>query len=65
MTGILYLMFVTFPSIYEGVYGWSPGISGLAYLGVGIGFFGGVILGGSLVDKIYVYVSDFRDRSCK
>ncbi|KAG8862990.1 hypothetical protein FRB96_000410 [Tulasnella sp. 330] len=56
--GILYLMFVTFPSIYEGVYGWSPGISGLAYLGPGIGFMIGLVLGGAMVDKIYLRLRD-------
>ncbi|KAG9004704.1 hypothetical protein FRB94_002546 [Tulasnella sp. JGI-2019a] len=56
--GILYLMFVTFPSLYEDFYGWGPGVSGLSYLGVGIGFLIGVILGGVFVDKIYIRLRD-------
>lgn len=35
--GLIMLLFATFPTVYEGVYGWSVGISGLSYLGVGIG----------------------------
>lgn len=35
--GILYLCFVAYPFIFQGIRGWSPGISGLAFVGVGLG----------------------------
>lgn len=40
--GFLYLMFVTFPSLFQGVYGQSPGIAGLNYIAPGLGFFIGL-----------------------
>jgi len=52
--GIMYLMFVTFPTLFSGTYGWGPGVDGLAYLGVGIGFLIGTGIGAKTVDKIYV-----------
>ncbi|KAG9242924.1 major facilitator superfamily domain-containing protein [Calycina marina] len=35
--GILYLCFVAYPLIFQGLRGWSQGISGLAFVGLGIG----------------------------
>jgi MFS family permease len=35
--GLLFLLFATFPTVFGQQYGFSPGISGLAYLGVGVG----------------------------
>ncbi len=35
--GILYLCFVAYPLIYEGLRGWSLGIAGLAFVGIGVG----------------------------
>lgn len=35
--GILYLCFVAYPLIYSGLRGWSPGITGLSFVGIGIG----------------------------
>jgi len=35
--GILYLCFVAYPIIFTDLRGWSPGISGLAFVGIGIG----------------------------
>lgn len=37
MYGILYLCFVAYPIIFSDIRGWSPGITGLAYCGIGIG----------------------------
>lgn len=34
--GMTYLLFATFPSVFEGTYGWSVGDSGLAYLGLAL-----------------------------
>lgn len=35
--GILYLCFVAYPLIYQGLRGWSAGVTGLAFLGIGVG----------------------------
>ncbi|CAD6442365.1 2da8f1e7-d2ce-4e5d-acb0-3d818a9ca3bf [Sclerotinia trifoliorum] len=35
--GVLYLCFVAYPLAYQKYRGWSPGIGGLAYLGIGFG----------------------------
>jgi len=35
--GILYLSFVAYPIVFTGERGWSIGISGLAFIGIGIG----------------------------
>ncbi len=40
--GLLYLLFTTITSVFEGQYNWSPQITGLAYLGIGVGFFVGL-----------------------
>lgn len=49
--GISYLLFATFPSVFTETYGWSVGVSGLAYLGLGIGCTIGLILFSKLSDK--------------
>ncbi|KAJ5585125.1 uncharacterized protein N7459_004925 [Penicillium hispanicum] len=35
--GILYLCFVAYPIVFQDIRGWSLGVSGLAFLGIGIG----------------------------
>lgn len=35
--GILYLCFVAYPIVFTDLRGWSPGISGLAFCGIGLG----------------------------
>ncbi|OZJ05888.1 hypothetical protein BZG36_00885 [Bifiguratus adelaidae] len=35
--GILYLLFEAFPLVFEGVHHLSPGISGLSFIGIGVG----------------------------
>jgi multidrug resistance protein len=42
--GILYLLFVAFPIIFEQQRGWGPGIGGLAFVGIGVGSTIGVAL---------------------
>ncbi|KAF2871479.1 major facilitator superfamily domain-containing protein [Massariosphaeria phaeospora] len=42
--GVLYLCFVSYPIIFSELRGWSPGMTGLAYMGIGIG---GLITAGS------------------
>ncbi|KAI0265179.1 multidrug resistance protein 4 [Gloeopeniophorella convolvens] len=52
--GIYYLMFATFPDLFAGTYHFSPGVAGLAYLGLGFGFILATILGGRYGDKVYL-----------
>ncbi|KAF1840948.1 MFS general substrate transporter [Cucurbitaria berberidis CBS 394.84] len=40
--GLLYLLFTTITPVFIRTYGWSPEITGLAYLGIGIGNFMGI-----------------------
>ncbi|EWZ28243.1 major facilitator superfamily domain-containing protein [Fusarium oxysporum Fo47] len=40
--GLLFLLFTTITQLFIQVYDWSPEICGLAYIGVGIGFFIGI-----------------------
>ena len=37
--GILYLCFVAYPIVFSGIRGWNIGISGLAFVGIGVGSF--------------------------
>ncbi|ETS87248.1 hypothetical protein PFICI_01076 [Pestalotiopsis fici W106-1] len=50
---LIYLLFTTFPSVFETQYGFSVELSGLAYLGLGIGFCIGIIGFGATNDRIY------------
>ncbi|KAJ5727082.1 MFS transporter [Penicillium malachiteum] len=52
MFSLLYLLFTRFPGVFEETYGWGPGISGLAYLGLGIGMIFSIALFGLLSDKL-------------
>ncbi|CAI7584039.1 unnamed protein product [Penicillium glandicola] len=42
--GLLYLFFTTIPTVFTQKYGFSVGLSGLAYLGIGFGFFAGLAI---------------------
>ncbi|KAL4969624.1 MFS transporter [Aspergillus stella-maris] len=37
--GVLYLCFVAYPIAFQTQRGWSPGISGLSFIGIGVGVF--------------------------
>ncbi|KAJ5287196.1 MFS multidrug transporter [Penicillium angulare] len=50
--GLLYLFFTTISNVFKTTYGWSTGISGLAYLGIGFGFLFGVTLNALTNDRI-------------
>lgn len=55
--GTLYMLFAAFPIVYQEERGWSPGIGGLAFLGVAVGMILAVVY--SAVDnKRYAKVSD-------
>lgn len=40
--GLIFILFTTFPSVFEEQYGFRTAVSGLAYLGLGIGFLAGL-----------------------
>lgn len=42
--GLLYLLFTTLPTVFIEGYGWAPELSGLAYLGLAVGFSCGLII---------------------
>lgn len=52
MFGLIYLLFTTFPAVFEETYGFSAGIAGLVYLGLGLGMIVGIVLFGNLSDKL-------------
>ncbi|KAF3038548.1 hypothetical protein E8E11_001759 [Didymella keratinophila] len=35
--GVLYLCFVSYPIVFSELRGWSPGMTGLSYIGIGVG----------------------------
>ncbi|KAI0021337.1 major facilitator superfamily transporter [Xylariomycetidae sp. FL0641] len=49
---ILYLFFSTFTFLFQDVYGFSEGIVGLSYIGMGIGMITGMVLYGTTSDRI-------------
>ncbi|KAH0838843.1 MFS polyamine transporter [Lanmaoa asiatica] len=58
--GLLYLFLTTIPSIFEGVYQQSVGISGLHYIALGFGLTGASQLNARTLDKVYVYLKNKR-----
>jgi multidrug resistance protein len=50
--GVLYLLFNTIPMVFQGQYGWSLGVTGLAYIPLGFGYLVGM--------GIFSYLSDKR-----
>lgn len=42
--GVMYLLFTTFPSVFEGQYGFNTSISGLVYLGLGVALVASMLL---------------------
>jgi hypothetical protein len=46
-------MFATFSALFPSIYGFSIGITGLCYLGLGLGFFTLSIFGATVSKKIY------------
>lgn len=52
--GYLYLMFTTFPRVFQNQYGFSNGSVGLTYLGAGLGAFFGLAFCGAVSDRIVV-----------
>lgn len=50
--GYLYLLFTTFPRVFENQYDFSKGSAGLAYLGVGVGSILGIVVCGAISDRL-------------
>ncbi|KAJ3783432.1 multidrug resistance protein 4 [Lentinula aff. detonsa] len=57
MYGIYYLMFTTFPELFNVIYGFDTGTGGLVYLGLGIGFLIATMFGAKTADQIYHHLS--------
>ncbi|KAI0750934.1 multidrug resistance protein 4 [Daedaleopsis nitida] len=58
MYGIYYLMFAVFPEVFSGIYGFSVGTGGLAYIGLGVGFFSATLFGAYFADGVYARLVD-------
>ncbi|KAI0053811.1 multidrug resistance protein 4 [Auriscalpium vulgare] len=56
--GTYYLMFTTFPGLFLETYHFSVGVSGLAYLGLGIGFVLSTLIGAKAGNAIYQRLAD-------
>ncbi|KAI1151254.1 major facilitator superfamily domain-containing protein [Nemania diffusa] len=50
--GLIFLLFTTFPVVFQETYNFNTGIAGLAYLGLGLGFVGGLFVFSLLSDKL-------------
>ncbi|PPQ99251.1 hypothetical protein CVT24_009296 [Panaeolus cyanescens] len=57
MYGIFYLMFATFAQFFATTYGFRPGVGGLAYLGLGVGFAIATVVGAKSADQIYKHLA--------
>lgn len=51
--GMMFLMLSTMSTVYQQVYGWSTGASGLPYLGLGAGLFLGLSIYAVTADRVY------------
>lgn len=63
--GYIYLLFTTFPRVFQGQYGFSSGSIGLTYLGTGIGSFFGLLMCGAASDRIVVALTKHYGGSAK
>lgn len=59
--GLVYLIFTTVTEVFIDVYHFSPELSGLAYLGVGVGFFCGMITVAKTSDKTIARLTAAND----
>ncbi|SPJ74080.1 related to multidrug resistant protein [Fusarium torulosum] len=50
--GLMFLLLTTFSNVFSGQYGFDMGITGLCYLGMGVGTLGGLIAQGKFSDNI-------------
>ncbi|KAA8900921.1 major facilitator superfamily domain-containing protein [Sphaerosporella brunnea] len=52
--GVLYLLFTSMPVVFTSTYNWQAEMTGLAYLGIGIGFFVGLAVMAKTSDAILI-----------
>lgn len=50
--GVMYLLFTTFTELFEGQYGFSTSVSGLAYLGLGVALVAAMAAFSALGDRL-------------
>lgn len=58
--GVLYIIFTTFPQIWDKLYHMSTGIGSLNYLSLGLGFLCASIFAAQANDRIYIYLKGTR-----
>lgn len=56
--GLLFILFTTFPAVFEQQYHFSAGVSGLSYLGVGIGMAVSLVAFANVSDRIQKNAGD-------
>jgi hypothetical protein len=54
--GVYYVMLSSFGEFFSKTYGFSFGIGGLTYLGLGVGFFFSTVFNAKFADNIYHHV---------
>ncbi|KAH1665558.1 hypothetical protein KXX15_008390 [Aspergillus fumigatus] len=59
--GYLYLLFTTITPVYQTTYQFSQGAAGLTYLGIGVGSLIGLLIFGTISDKILIYLTKQND----
>lgn len=59
--GLLYLLFTTITSVFIQTYHWQPEMCGLAYIGLGIGFFCGLATVAKISDSTVVRMTKAND----
>jgi multidrug resistance protein len=52
--GLSFLLFTTLTGVFQDTYGWQPEICGLAYLGIGFGFFCGLAVVSKISDATVI-----------
>ncbi|ORY64907.1 major facilitator superfamily domain-containing protein [Pseudomassariella vexata] len=55
--GTVYLMFNTISPVFENQYGWSPGVAGLPFIALALGFFAGLLAFSVLSDSTVIRLS--------
>ncbi|CAH2351568.1 polyamine transporter 3 [[Candida] railenensis] len=56
--GFMYLMIVTFPTVYQENYGFGKGTTGLMYIPMGVGFLLGVLFWTYAIGKVYAVLTE-------
>ncbi|KAI1120243.1 putative MFS multidrug transporter [Nemania abortiva] len=59
--GLLYLLLTTITTVFVQKYHWSIGVSGLSYIGIGVGFIIGVLTIGATSDRVMAKHTKLND----